>query len=190
MARQRILDAAAVLAEEEGAQSLSLERVAERAGVSKGGLLYHFNTKEALLGAMLQSVIDMHDADIRQRVEAGDRYVDAVLDHCLDCHDRPGSLFSAFIAAVAMDRGAQEMVRERKRRWREELLNDGLSQSQMLVLSLALDGLFVGTSLGVTDLTIEERASLRDGLERLIAPTEEERLADWFKQALERVPAC
>ena len=37
----------------EGAAHLTLDAVAERAGVSKGGLLYNFHTKELLLQAMV-----------------------------------------------------------------------------------------------------------------------------------------
>ena len=36
-----------------GAVHLTLDAVAERAGVSKGGLLYHFPSKESLLQAMV-----------------------------------------------------------------------------------------------------------------------------------------
>ncbi|MFF4615626.1 TetR/AcrR family transcriptional regulator [Nonomuraea jabiensis] len=37
----------------EGAEALTLEAVARRAGVSKGGLFYHFPTKQALVAAMV-----------------------------------------------------------------------------------------------------------------------------------------
>jgi AcrR family transcriptional regulator len=190
MARQRILDAAASMAEEGGAHSISLERVADRAGVSKGGLLYHFRSKEELMAAMLQSVIDAHDADLDRRVAEGECYLDAVIDHCVEDHDRPGSLMSALIAAVAVDKGAQDIVRERKQFWRNKLEESGLSRSQSLVMSLALDGLIVGTSLGVTKLTSEDQVEFRAGLRQLIAQTEEERLAEWFTEALTRVEAC
>jgi AcrR family transcriptional regulator len=190
MARQRILDAAADLAEEDGAHSLSLERVADRAGVSKGGLLYHFHSKEELLTAMLQSVLDAHDADIERRVAEGTSRVDAVLDHCLVGKNQRGNLMSAFIAAAAVDRHVQELVKERKRHWHNELQKAGLSRPQVLVLSMALDGLFVGTSLGVTDLTEADREAIRQGLSDFLAPSEEDRLAEWFTQALERVEAC
>jgi len=46
--RERILDAAAELVSEIGSGRLALGSVAERAGLSKGGLLYNF-PKEALL---------------------------------------------------------------------------------------------------------------------------------------------
>lgn len=189
MARQRILDAAAALAEDDGAHSLSLERVAERAGVSKGGLLYHFRSKEELLNAMLLSVIDAHDTDIQRRVDAGERYVDVMIDHCMEKNERPGCLMSAFIAAVAVDKNAQEIIRTRKKQWMASLRASGIPASQALILGLALDGLFVGTSLGVTDFSCEDREAIREGLMALTEQSEEDRLADWFNQALARVEA-
>src|SRR5919112_6281730 len=56
--REKILDAAAELVSEIGAGRLTLDGVAERAGLSKGGLLYNFPTKEALLQGMIQRFID------------------------------------------------------------------------------------------------------------------------------------
>lgn len=64
--RQRLLDAAGELACEEGASSLSLDAVAAKAGVSKGGLLYHFPSKNALLRAMVAD----HVGRVRAELEA------------------------------------------------------------------------------------------------------------------------
>ncbi len=43
--RLLILDAASRVVLDKGASALTLESVAEQAGISKGGLLYHFPTK-------------------------------------------------------------------------------------------------------------------------------------------------
>lgn len=56
--REKILDAAAELVAEIGAGRLTLDAVAERAGLSKGGLLYNFPSKDALLQGMIQRMID------------------------------------------------------------------------------------------------------------------------------------
>ncbi|ANY78587.1 hypothetical protein BB934_10435 [Microvirga ossetica] len=61
--REKILDAAAELVAEIGAGRLTLEAVAEKAGLSKGGLLYNFPTKDALLQAMIQRMIDQVTAE-------------------------------------------------------------------------------------------------------------------------------
>lgn len=52
--RDRILDASERLVAQTGASHLTLDAVAQSAGVSKGGLLYHFPTKEALLEGMVE----------------------------------------------------------------------------------------------------------------------------------------
>jgi AcrR family transcriptional regulator len=56
--RERILDAAAELVSEVGSGRLTLEAVAERAGLSKGGLLYNFPNKESLLQGMVERLIE------------------------------------------------------------------------------------------------------------------------------------
>ena len=47
--REKILTAAADVAREAGPGNLSLDAVASRAGVSKGGLLYNFPSKAKLM---------------------------------------------------------------------------------------------------------------------------------------------
>lgn len=72
--REKILDAAAELVAEIGAGRLTLDAVAERAGLSKGGLLYNFPSKDALLQAMIQRMIDqVADAkeSLRTQMEPG-----------------------------------------------------------------------------------------------------------------------
>lgn len=60
--RQAILDAAEALASEIGANHMSLDAVAARAGISKGGLLYQFPSKVALLQGMLERYVDRLEA--------------------------------------------------------------------------------------------------------------------------------
>jgi AcrR family transcriptional regulator len=54
--RERILDELETLLIDEGAGVLTMDRVAEAAGLSKGGLIYHFPTKEALLAGFQERV--------------------------------------------------------------------------------------------------------------------------------------
>lgn len=55
-ARERILEAGYAVAAESGVAALTLDAVAGRAGVSKGGLLYHFPSKEALVSGMVDGL--------------------------------------------------------------------------------------------------------------------------------------
>jgi len=54
-AREALLSAYRDLVALEGERAATLEAVAARAGVSKGGLLYHFGSKEALLKGLLEA---------------------------------------------------------------------------------------------------------------------------------------
>ena len=55
--RERIRAAAQALVAEQGSANLTLEAVAKGAGISKGGLLYHYANKQALLEGMLEDLL-------------------------------------------------------------------------------------------------------------------------------------
>ena len=57
-ARESLLEAAHGWVLENGTAGFTLDAVAQRAGVSKGGLLYHFASKDALLEAMLEAQLE------------------------------------------------------------------------------------------------------------------------------------
>jgi AcrR family transcriptional regulator len=74
-----ILHAAQQLISSEGLQVLTLDRVARDAGLSKGGLLYHFSSKEQLIEALVSRVISRLEAEtIKGRLD-GNRDVLTVL---------------------------------------------------------------------------------------------------------------
>ena len=69
-AREKILSAAAALARDVGPGNLSLDAVAERAGVSKGGLLYHFPSKSKLLQALVEQHLQDFDVALGEKEKA------------------------------------------------------------------------------------------------------------------------
>lgn len=184
MAKQRILEAAVFLAEEEGAQALTLEKVAERAGVSKGGLLYHFRSKEALLAGMLESVISEHEEMLDARVAEGVPSYQAMIDMALSKSVNHHNLITAFFTALAADPQMSQSILEHKVAWHERLVQDGLEADQRTVLELVLDGLYAGTSLGITEITDEKAHLLRQGLHRVLRPKTDTLLARMFQEIL------
>lgn len=52
--KQKLLDAATDIIMNQGVHQLTLDEVAKTAGVSKGGLLYHYPSKETLMTAMVE----------------------------------------------------------------------------------------------------------------------------------------
>src|SRR5215217_4417823 len=68
-ARTRILDAAESIVRARGVPGLTLEAAARGAGVSKGGLLYHFASKEALIAALLVRLAEFVSQDFVRAME-------------------------------------------------------------------------------------------------------------------------
>lgn len=62
--RRQLLDQAARLSVEEGLASISLQDVAAAAGVTKGGLLHHFPSKQVLVEAMFTDFLAALDREI------------------------------------------------------------------------------------------------------------------------------
>jgi len=90
-ARERIIDAAMAIVFEDGARKLSLDAVAERAGVSKGGLLYHFKSKSDLLKGM----VARHIAILEDAVAAA--HAEIAKDN------KPNALIRAYLQAVFVE---------------------------------------------------------------------------------------
>ncbi|MCW4601510.1 TetR/AcrR family transcriptional regulator [Janibacter hoylei] len=51
---------------------MSLDSAARAAGVTKPGLMYHFSTKQDLLMAMVDFVIDGYECDLKARIPGAD----------------------------------------------------------------------------------------------------------------------
>jgi len=89
-----------------GARHLTLDAVAREAGVSKGGLLYHFPSKEALLSAMVESfcgrLTEAAPVD-RSNSSKSPALLRDLIHHQLLTHSEKGDLRTAhgMIAAVA-----------------------------------------------------------------------------------------
>lgn len=64
--RTRLLDALQSLLLAGGPATVTLEAVAAEAGVSKGGLLYHFRSKDALLEGLVERLAALAETEIAQ----------------------------------------------------------------------------------------------------------------------------
>jgi AcrR family transcriptional regulator len=64
LVRRTLLDSAARLAVEEGLAGVTVQAVADAAGVTKGGLLHHFPNKQALVEAVFSGLLERLDAEI------------------------------------------------------------------------------------------------------------------------------
>lgn len=101
-ARERILAALRHLLNSGGLPAVTLEAVAAQAGVSKGGLLYHFPSKSHLLLGLLEQIRDTVVVDMdRQSAAVGG--AQAYLQYAIPTDDE--GFFTSLIAAVRTGTG-------------------------------------------------------------------------------------
>ena len=91
-ARERVLDAYEALLITDGERAATLDAVARAAGVSKGGLLYHFASKDDLAAAMIARLDRLATEDIERIRTAPEGPVEyylrtsVMMDDALDSH--------------------------------------------------------------------------------------------------------
>jgi AcrR family transcriptional regulator len=143
--RNRLLDAATEVLLRDGAQALTLEAVAGEARVSKGGLFYHFPTKQALVAGMVDRLVLQFDTAL---AEAGDEpgaatrvYLEATIQ------ERPTAAgvaadrtTAALFAAALVEPEALTPLRETYRAWQRRLEHDGIDPALATTVRLAVDG--------------------------------------------------
>lgn len=145
---RKLLEAAERLVLGEGAGRLTLDAVAREAGVSKGGLLYHFPSKEALVAEMVEHLaIERFERELERRIPPDScegswvqAYVEATFEP--EDHDRNLAVQSGLFAAVANDPSLLDPLRERYHALQERAENDGVDPALATIARLASDGLW------------------------------------------------
>ncbi|MSQ44137.1 MAG: TetR/AcrR family transcriptional regulator [Chloroflexi bacterium] len=167
-ARETLLAAAARLIAREGARRLTLDAVAAEARLSKGGLLYHFASKDDLIRGLVETLVAQFDAEVETNSVPGTpgawtrAYLDATVKPPVSRTDTQTTgeasghgtaLTSAGIAAaVANNPSLLEPVREAYRRWQRNLESDGIDPIDATIVRLACDGLWFSDLIGLDPL--------------------------------------
>jgi len=164
--RRALLDGAARAVTRHGA-IVSLEVIARDAGVSKGGLLHHFASKDALLVALVEDLLEQFSAAVHEQLDPAD--------------EQPGRLVRAYVRATFDGLGQDEQARELAtlmaalgnlpevvrvaqedgQRWKDAFAADGLDPHRATVITRAADGVAMAF-LFEGHLDEDERDSTRD----------------------------
>jgi AcrR family transcriptional regulator len=168
-ARERILEAAEQVVSDVGAGNMTLDAVAAAAGVSKGGLLYHFASKEALLKGMVDRHMDDHQARLAAtHARLGNTpatYLRAFLETEMELareETHSAAVSRSFLAAAANFPSLLERPRREFAAHFARLREAGGNFPLAALVSLAYDGLYFGDIFEISALTAEERAQLAE----------------------------
>ncbi|MBB3648169.1 AcrR family transcriptional regulator [Rhizobium leguminosarum] len=173
LVRQQLLDVAARLAASEGMAAVTLDAVSAASSVSKGGLLHHFPTKNALLDALFESLLQKFDADIEELMR-GDplpqgRFTRAYLRAVSGLKDRPDDSRSWTQVTIALL--AEPRLRLRWRQWVQARAEEYVGTDSSLdaqVVRFAADGLWFADTLESHDI---DGVLRRDLIDRLVELT-------------------
>lgn len=183
--RDRLLSAAEQVVAKDGVIGLTLDAVAKHAGVSKGGLLYHFPSKSALITAVVERLARQCDSDqdkvLACQCEAAPgtftrAYIAARADNAPTPEEMP--LHTALLAAAGTDPQYLEPFRRRHVEWQKRLENDGIDPATATLVRLAVDGLCLGAMLGMPVPDGQLRRAVIEKLMRMAAPERTTRDAD------------
>lgn len=148
LARERVLDAFERILIDDGERAATMDATARAAGVSKGGLLYHFASKEALEAGIVARLSALVDADIAAIAAAGDGAIAYLLRTSVMDDD---ALDRAIIAASRIAQGgsatAAAALREMRDRWEDALRPHTRDQAALDLVMLVSDGLYFNNAL-------------------------------------------
>jgi AcrR family transcriptional regulator len=166
--RRQLLDAALVVIRRDGAQALTLDAVAAETGVSKGGVLYHFGSKRALIDGLIGSWLDGFGARL-----SDDGFAASYVRACDLESTEPEVAASEFgmLAALIQEPEVLEVARERYAEWMQRMLRGALAPADAWLVRLAADGLWYSDLLGIAPPRGEDR---RRVMARLLALAEGE----------------
>lgn len=179
-ARERILNAAEARLLAGGPARLVLDAVAADAGVSKGGLLYHFASKEALVAGLCERMLARFDRELEALCSADPEragaWARAYLTSTVTAEGKPADnsaqLMAGILATLGRDSKHLEVVRGHFARWHERLDADGIDPTTATIVRLAADGLWLSALLGLPRLDDEHGRDAIRALRALTAPAE------------------
>lgn len=174
--REAILRAASQVIVDKGIDALTLGAVAHAAGVSKGGLLYHFPNKEALVAGMINYLIDEFEAVLQQEFDHDDalgtpgQWIRAYVRASIRFNRQTLALLMNLASAVTTNPAFMEPAQAYEKRWQERLEASGIDPIRATIIQLACDGLWFAESFEIGQPSEPLRTQV---IEALLAMTRE-----------------
>ncbi|KGC06685.1 TetR/AcrR family transcriptional regulator [Burkholderia cepacia] len=164
--RAQLLAAASEIATHHGVAALTLDAVAERAGVTKGALQYHFANKQGLLDALFGQATERFGAQLATRLAAdsdGDgaaarAYLHAVLD---TAHPAASTdVLRVLVASMITETDTRARWSVPMREWTRPDPVPLEQAATLMICRLAADGLWISELLDSVDVSAELRAEI------------------------------
>jgi AcrR family transcriptional regulator len=164
-----LLEAAIQVAAQGGVEALTIESLAEAAGVTKGGVQYHFHTKDALYEELLEYALSLFDEALEELAPVGSKpgkwlraYVDLSLGTPTD-HD---NAVATLLAGVPIQDDRARPYRHFAAKWKARANADGKDAATNTIVRLAADSVWMERAY--LSATASEIAKVKKRLHQLI----------------------
>ncbi len=162
-----MLEAAANIVNEQGSDSLTLDAVAERAGVSKGGLIYHFKNKDALIRGLVDHANQLYRDNVDSYIKHDDadgRWLRAFIEATRHNRVVNGDITSGMMAAQGINRELLTPLQETYTEWQENIVAEDIDNVDATIIRLAVDGLWLSEIFGLDAIDDEMREKILNRL--------------------------
>ncbi len=160
-----ILDAAEIVVARDGAARLTLDAVAQQAGISKGSVVYDYKSKRALIEAVVNRAVRNDNAFNEQAIERFNGKASAVIRGRIAAAGEPfpdefRAVALNLCAALAQDAGLRTTIQKNQTAVIDRVLQTSASPRGALLAYLALEGLKLLESLDYHTWPSLERARI------------------------------
>ncbi|WP_273021177.1 TetR/AcrR family transcriptional regulator [Oceanicaulis sp. UBA2681] len=166
-----ILDAAERVVARDGA-SLTIDAVVKESGFSKGGVLYNFPSKKALIEGMIQRMTDRflerHETAKAQAFAEKAPLLPALISAFFDDKHVDRQVHMGLLAALAESPELIEPIRRVHQQIREDMLTYASDPYVARIVMLAADGLHFSEILGLETCSPDERGAIEARLIALV----------------------
>lgn len=175
--KEKILEACVKTITDNGLKGLTLEKVAKAAGISKGGLLHHFKSKDDLIAGMLNyemqqfgEVLNNLIANDRKKKGRNSRALINSLSFDLEATQiysdalTSQKLWTSLLTCFAENPELLKPVKKDYEVWQEKIENDGIDKVDATIIRLATDGLLLAELFNFSPLNDEMRKKVLDKL--------------------------
>lgn len=148
LAREKVLDAYESILIADGERAATMDAIAREAGVSKGGLLYHFESKEALETALVDRMTALALIDIAELAAAPDGPVAAfVRTSVMTGHPLDRAITATSKLAQTGNVAASDALRSIRDRWADMVRPHVRDDAAVQLVLLVSDGLYFNNAL-------------------------------------------
>lgn len=156
--KEALIDATSRVILQKGIGALTLDAVAAEAGVSKGGLLYHFGTKDALIEAMNIHMIKGFRVVLDTYLEKGLSFHEAYLRASLDTltEEEMLQITTSLLAAITSNPKVLQLWKEEYMYFNSEMNKEGLALEYTLLVKTVCDGLWFSKLFGFDEIPYDD----------------------------------